>query len=328
MRTFKKSFTIVIPNHNGADFLWECLESVANQTEAPDEVIIIDDKSNDESLVIANEFKAKIENLKIIQNTTQVGTMGVLNNGLRLANSEYVIFLSSNDILLPKIIELYKKASKKFTIEPGLISSMAYMSVIDDDIQRARLYPSPVVRLRASYLSPVECVSKLDKVGSWFMGITIAYNRKNLMDFGAFEIFYGGLADMYAAFLISSTYGAYFFPRPLACMRSHKGGLLSKTLLDKSFMEKLPETIRKVESLKSPSLYGDEFINKCISRVNFSAIRESIKLSKRSKVLKMILVFYYFLRFRPWDIFPSIFNRLLGSRLIIFLIRFNLIDNL
>lgn len=49
--------SIVIPVYNDQDHLQECLESIANQTKKPDEVIIVDNNCTDESMKIAKKFK-------------------------------------------------------------------------------------------------------------------------------------------------------------------------------------------------------------------------------------------------------------------------------
>ena len=51
--------SIVIPAHNEAIFLQDCLDSFVGQTYLPNEVIVVDDNSSDDTFKIAKEY-AKI----------------------------------------------------------------------------------------------------------------------------------------------------------------------------------------------------------------------------------------------------------------------------
>ena len=51
-----KSLSIVIPVYNEASRLAACLQSIADQSEAPEDVIVIDNNSTDNSLSIAQQF--------------------------------------------------------------------------------------------------------------------------------------------------------------------------------------------------------------------------------------------------------------------------------
>jgi glycosyltransferase involved in cell wall biosynthesis len=52
----KKSISIVIPAYNEERYLGDCLEAIARQTVAPDEVIVVDNNSTDRTAEIARSF--------------------------------------------------------------------------------------------------------------------------------------------------------------------------------------------------------------------------------------------------------------------------------
>ena len=57
-----RTFSIVIPTYNGADFIEQALLSALNQTRKADEIIISDDNSTDETIDICQRYKDKITN--------------------------------------------------------------------------------------------------------------------------------------------------------------------------------------------------------------------------------------------------------------------------
>lgn len=98
---FKKDykFSIIIPNYNNAEWLDKCLTSVANQTYKNYELIFIDDKSDDNSLEIVNNYIEKIKHINIISLDTKRLNGGARNVGIYETNSDYTLFIDSDDWL-------------------------------------------------------------------------------------------------------------------------------------------------------------------------------------------------------------------------------------
>jgi glycosyltransferase involved in cell wall biosynthesis len=106
--------SVIIPMYNVEQYLAKCINSVYNQglNEDEFEVILIDDESPDNSLVIATILTKDKKNVKIISQKNK-GLGGARNSGLDYAKGEYVLFLDSDDFYLPntlkKIIEIIEK---------------------------------------------------------------------------------------------------------------------------------------------------------------------------------------------------------------------------
>jgi len=109
LKNCKIFFSIIIPIYNSQKYLRECLSSIINQKFENLEVILIDDKSHDNSKKIYNSFKSKIKNLTILKNSKNLGVSLSRNKGLKKAKGEYIIFLDSDDILLNNTLRKTKK---------------------------------------------------------------------------------------------------------------------------------------------------------------------------------------------------------------------------
>jgi glycosyltransferase involved in cell wall biosynthesis len=90
--------TVVIPLYNKALTIVRCLDSVSSQSELPDELIIINDGSNDESLNIVEDWIAKntIINSRIFDQLNK-GVSYTRNKGVALASNNFVAFLDADD---------------------------------------------------------------------------------------------------------------------------------------------------------------------------------------------------------------------------------------
>lgn len=99
-------FDIIIPVYNTSIFLKDCLDSILNQTFKDFRIIAVDDKSTDNSLEILRRYEEKYpDKIKVIESPINMGAGEARNIGLRIADSEYVTFLDSDDTLDLMILE-------------------------------------------------------------------------------------------------------------------------------------------------------------------------------------------------------------------------------
>ncbi|TGA92563.1 CDP-glycerol glycerophosphotransferase family protein [Streptomyces sp. MZ04] len=92
--------SVVVPIYNVEDFLEECLESIAGQTMADLEAVLVDDGSTDGSPRIAREFAAKDPRFVYVRQPN-AGLSAARNTGVRRATptAEYLTFVDSDDIV-------------------------------------------------------------------------------------------------------------------------------------------------------------------------------------------------------------------------------------
>jgi peptidoglycan/xylan/chitin deacetylase (PgdA/CDA1 family) len=86
--------SIVIANYNYGRYLSEAIESVLAQTVMPDEIIVIDDCSTDDSAVVMEKYKDKVT---IIRNETNLGIVENFNKAVKLATGDYIGILGADN---------------------------------------------------------------------------------------------------------------------------------------------------------------------------------------------------------------------------------------
>lgn len=89
--------SIVLPVYNGSRYLKQAIESCINQTYKNIELLIIDDGSTDDSLLIASQFLASDNRIKIIENGKNLALPASLNVGHREAQGEYITWTSDDN---------------------------------------------------------------------------------------------------------------------------------------------------------------------------------------------------------------------------------------
>lgn len=100
-RPENRSVSIIIPNHNYSQWVGEAIESALNQT-VKCEVIVIDDKSTDDSLQVIQRYRRSVT---VIENTVNLGVAETRNKAIKQASGEFIVCLDADDILRPNFVE-------------------------------------------------------------------------------------------------------------------------------------------------------------------------------------------------------------------------------
>ena len=160
--------SIVIPVHNGEKYIKEAIESCVNQTYRNIEIIVVDDKSEDNTLKILKEYGEKIT---VIPVEKQNGLGNVINIGIKASKGQYIARMDADDIMYPTRIERqveYLESNPKCVAVGGQIDIIDENSKItghreyaieDRDLKKNRFlfqpFAHPAVTLRKDTLEDI-----------------------------------------------------------------------------------------------------------------------------------------------------------------------------
>lgn len=105
-----KKVSVIIPVHNSEKYILKCINSVINQTYKNLEIILIDDKSTDNSVELIKKIGDK--RIKLIALEKNSGAAIARNKGIEKSSGDYICFLDSDDYWKPKKIEKQLKFIK------------------------------------------------------------------------------------------------------------------------------------------------------------------------------------------------------------------------
>lgn len=97
------SLSLVIPAYNEENHLRACLDAVASQTVAPDEVIVVDNGSSDKTAAIAKSYGF----VKTVQESKK-GVVFARNTGFDSVNGDIIGRIDADTILSPEWVEHVK----------------------------------------------------------------------------------------------------------------------------------------------------------------------------------------------------------------------------
>ncbi|HWB92060.1 MAG TPA: glycosyltransferase [Puia sp.] len=131
--------SVVMPVYNAENYLSLAIESLLSQTLENFELILIDDGSTDDSVVIADSYKDP--RIVRINQGVNKGNFAARNRGLRIARGRYICVMDADDIAYPHRLQTQVDYLNKHPLV-GLIGALA--DRIDEDGSIIGVMPRPL----------------------------------------------------------------------------------------------------------------------------------------------------------------------------------------
>lgn len=126
----KPLVSILLPVHNAAETLSECVLSLTSQSYKNIEIIAVDDFSSDNSYQILKKLKKRYsKKLRIYKNVKRYGISVTLNRAVKKVKGTYIAFMDTDDFSSPRRI----KKQLKFLMEnPDVVAVGSQVNFINE----------------------------------------------------------------------------------------------------------------------------------------------------------------------------------------------------
>ena len=112
---------LVVTSYRSGRFIDQALASVAAQTRRPDQVVVVDDASDDDTAQRVRMWDTHV-NLDVIVQPENAGVARARNAGIGRLQTDVVAILDGDDILMPDHIELMAELHQR---HGGIVTPMA-----------------------------------------------------------------------------------------------------------------------------------------------------------------------------------------------------------
>lgn len=130
--------SIIALCYNHAPYIKTCMESIFNQSYTNWELLIVDDKSTDDSALEIERVIANNPKCVFIQNKKNLGNCRSFNKAFALSKGDFIIDLATDDILHPDRLKLGVEDFQKRSKKTGFIHSNGYL--FHDSIENKKKY--------------------------------------------------------------------------------------------------------------------------------------------------------------------------------------------
>lgn len=121
--------SVILPVHNSATTLVECVNSLLSQSYKNIEIIAMDDFSSDNSYTLLKKIKKTHKNLRIYKNVKRYGIGITLNRLVKKAKGDFIAFMDTDDISSPNRL---KKQVNFLLNNPQVVAVGSQCTFIDE----------------------------------------------------------------------------------------------------------------------------------------------------------------------------------------------------
>jgi len=212
-----KTLSVVLPNYNHSQYLKYSIPAICEQKRIPDQLIIIDDASTDNSMELLKEYQKKYKNIiSLHRNEKNIGVVNTLNTGLSHVRCDYVYFASADDIIFPELFSESMKMLERYP-DANLCSSLSMMMGVNNE--KLGYIKSPLISFTKRYFEPEKIKKKYIWNGSWLMGNTTIYKTDPVLEMHGFDIDLKSYTDNFLSTMLAFKGGVCFIPEVQAAWR-------------------------------------------------------------------------------------------------------------
>jgi glycosyltransferase involved in cell wall biosynthesis len=223
-RTADIALSVVLPNYNHAKFLSTALNAILTQKVLPEEIVIIDDGSTDESRPLIEHWMSQEGRIRAIFNSSNLGAIASINQGLQVARGKYVCLMAADDLAYPNF---FSDALEALGNAPDVALFCAEAHVQLMDSLQHKLEVRPVIRPSHKFKSfnPAETRRLLETNDHFVTPLATVFRRETILAEGSFDPALGSMADGFLSKRLALKYGFCFSPTVVAKWQVRGEGL-------------------------------------------------------------------------------------------------------
>lgn len=288
--------SIVVPIYNVEKYLYQCLTSIINQTYSNLEIILVNDGSTDNSMMICEKFYEMDSRIRII-NKKNGGLSDARNAGIDIASGKYIIFIDSDDFVEVELVEKLIKYMSEYNLQ--VLTFGFYVDIVNgnEDITESFISSTDTFIVTEDEFSKININTQLiGNMGyAWNKMYDLDFIRKNNFKFIKGLSLIEDIMFNTAVFMIANNIG--FIADPLVHYVQRSRETLGNKYYADYFSLRI-EAIKQLEILFKKWNIATNEIEKNIANIVFNTIKLNIKMlisnhnmnfNEKNRVLKNIL---------------------------------------
>lgn len=252
------TLSVLLCNYNHAKTLPRAIDSIMSQSRVPEEFILLDDGSTDNSLSVIDEYVSKYPLIKLVKNPHNMGLMRSFSKVLSMAQGDFVYPASADDYILPGFFE---KAMGLLEKHPGA-GLAAGQVIVQVGLRRSVMDGDPIAG-SPGYLSPEEFLKYFNK---HLLSVPISASllrRDEFIAIGGLRSDLGPVSDFFAFRAIAMKRGGCYIPEPLAVLVHAPAGFGGSFYADENKRTKIIDAlVSTMRSEEFKPLFPSDYVNR------------------------------------------------------------------
>lgn len=254
-----RTLSVIMPNYNHSQYLPRSLDAIVTQSRPPDELIVLDDASTDNSVEIIKQYAALHSFVRLVVHERNGGVMSSVRDLLALATGDFVYPVSADDYVLPGFFEEAMRLTEVYPQAALVQGKTVVVNEKDDEQQVVGVAAWCEPRFASSQEYLRDC---LQSTPNWhFMTGATIYHRQKLAEQGDFRENLGPCADAFALMATGLKYGVCYTPQRCAAYRSLDTGFAGTQARNTERMLQIAENVATL--MRSPEFrerFPEDFV--------------------------------------------------------------------
>ncbi len=238
----------VMPNYNHGRFLSRSIGALLAQSIQPDEIIVVDDASSDNSLEILDALARRHPHLKVVRSERNRGVLPTVNRGIQVSTGDLIFFPSADDEVRPGFIE----ASMKLWARRPDAALSCTASEWCDEASGLRWMMAADMAAQPEYLSPRDLVRLGRQRKLLIVAHSAIFRREPMATSGQFIEDLRWHSDWFLCYSAAFRHGILYHPEPFSQVNMHATSYYG----GRDALEHERVLLRILEYLSSPA-YAD-----------------------------------------------------------------------
>jgi glycosyltransferase involved in cell wall biosynthesis len=249
-------------NYNHGHVVRRAIDAILAQSRPPDEFVIVDDGSTDDSVAVIEEYVRDNSWIRFIRHPRNLGLNAAIDTALENASSDYLYMAASDDHVKPGFFEQAMALATRYP-EAGVIfgrQMRAWESGVEELQDEFPSWTEP------TFASPPRYLEEYLRQSPALHSLTAAtiYRRSCLKEVGGMPAELSYWVDTFTARAIALKHGACFIPSACAVFSLHPNGFCGRQVKDpRRALAPLPHIVARMRSPeladRFPARYVDEW---------------------------------------------------------------------
>ncbi len=262
--------SVIMPNYNHSEFISTALDAIFAQSRLPDEIILIDDGSIDNSRSIIESWASRKSQIRTIFNSKNVGAIASVNHGIQVARGRYVCLAAADDVTCP---EFFSSALNAFDRYPEAALVCGEANLVLKDNPEKNISTRPIIRPsnQLRYFSPFVTRDLFRLNDNFIVPLATVFRRDLLLEEGGLDPNFGSMADGFVSRRLALKCGFCFLPEVVVSWRVNRNSLSRVTARTLDIIQALIGEARA--QIERDSVFPPGYADLFERRLRFSTCR-------------------------------------------------------
>lgn len=255
----KLDLSVIIPNYNHSATIGRAIEAIAAQSRQPDELIVLDDASTDDSVDVIQTYAAKYPWIRFERNQQNTGVNAAFRKLRTMASKEYIYLAAADDEVLPLFFESAMRMAATHP-DAGILCGMT--KTIDENGQEMS---SLGIRRWATELfaGPEQIRHEYLESENHALPCSTIFRRAAFEEVGGYREELGCISDTFAWYAVALQHGLCYTPELFAVWYRTATGFLTQSVANpRSHMDSVGRVAHLMRSPDYRERFPENFVRR------------------------------------------------------------------